>query len=308
MKKTATIIVLCYNHEKYIRDTLESILNQTYSDIQILINDDCSTDNSWSIVLSYKEILSKKYKDISLHRNNQNIGITKSLNNALKKAKGEVIKLIAGDDFLECSYIENVADAIFAGANTVMTNAYYVSDGSTYEKPQIMGLVYKTNPMVSNKRLFERIFAFNFICAPSFAFSRRIFDDYGLFDESLPVEDLEYWLRITKDDKIAITYLEEPLVYYRKSVNSMTSIVKNEKYESRNITMYSSSISVRKKYKHYLPNIRYKIVLTRLICSYMKKAKEDNLLELQKICYSDTKELGLLIGPMVRILFRLKII
>ena len=161
MNRIVTIIVLCYNHEKYIHDTLDSILNQTYSDIQILINDDCSTDNSWDIVLSYKELLSQKYKDVSIQRNNQNLGITKSLNNALRKAKGEVIKLIAGDDFLECTYVERVAAAIFSGADTVMTNAYYVADGSTYEEPQIIGLVYKTNPMTCSKRLFERIYEFN---------------------------------------------------------------------------------------------------------------------------------------------------
>ena len=308
MNRIITIIVLCYNHEKYIRDVLESILNQTYTDIQILINDDCSTDNSWNLILSYKEILSQKYKDISLHRNNQNLGITKSLNNILQKAKGDVIKLIAGDDFLERSYIESVSAAFLTGADAVMTNAYYVSDTSTYEKPQIIGPVYKSDPTQSSKRLFERIFEFNFICAPSIALSRRIFDYYGLFDESLPVEDLEYWLRITKDDNITISYLEEPLVYYRKSNDSMTSTVKNEKYESRNITMYSSSISVRRKYKKYLPKTKYRICLAKLICDYMKKARKDNLKQLQKLCYADTKELGFPIGIIVRLLFRLNLL
>lgn len=306
MDKLVSIIVLCYNHQRFILDNLSSIANQSYKNIQLLINDDCSVDNSWDMIISYENYLKSVFSDVQVNRNQHNIGITKSLNNMIRKAKGDIVKLIAGDDFLDCHYVERIVKAFSGGSDVVMTNAYYVADESTYGNPKIISKVFTSDPMVSKGRLFNRVFEFNFICAPSVAISKKTFDIYGLFDETLPVEDLEYWLRITKDDKISFFYIDDPLVFYRKSNNSMTSDVRNEQYESRNIIMYSSSIAVRKKYKKYISLNRYRIVLGKLIHYYLLKAQDEGMHELQKKCSKDIKELGPVIGTVFRLYFEMR--
>ena len=81
-----------YNGEKYLREAIESILNQTFTDFEFLIVNDGSTDSSLEIILSYPD------ERIRVIRNDRNIGLTKSLNKALQQAKGEYIARQDADD------------------------------------------------------------------------------------------------------------------------------------------------------------------------------------------------------------------
>jgi len=88
-------IVMCvYNTEKYLRQAVESVLNQTLSDFEFLILDDASTDNSYEILKKYE----KKDNRIKLYRNEQNSGFTKSLNKIISHAKTEYILKMDSDD------------------------------------------------------------------------------------------------------------------------------------------------------------------------------------------------------------------
>ena len=94
-----TVILPFYNNEKYIKKSLISILNQSYKNWLLILINDCSTDNSLKIVnevLKSKKISKKKYK---LILNKKNLGITKSLNKALKIAKSKYIARADADDF-----------------------------------------------------------------------------------------------------------------------------------------------------------------------------------------------------------------
>lgn len=307
MRKKVSIIVLCYNHEKYIIDTLNSIIDQSYNDIEILINDDCSSDNSWNILMSYKHKLEEKFQNVIIQKSDENLGITKSLNNMIRIAKGDIIKSIAGDDYFDPKYIERVVEMFTNKIDAVMTNAYVVFEESTYNNPQIMKKVYNYIPDLRKEGLFDRIFSHNFICAPSIALTQEVFEKNGLYDEKLPVEDLEFWLRATKENNFSIAYIEDPLIYYRKSLNSMTSIVKNEHYESKKIVMYSSSLQARKKYEAYLPKIKYKIRMCKLILDFLMIAQNDCLEKLQTLCYKDAEELGIGYKMLIIVLAKTKI-
>ena len=87
-------VMSSYNSEKTISASIESILNQSYKNIELLIIDDCSTDNSYEILKEYE----LNYDSINVFRNNKNIGLTKSLNIILKKTKGKFIARQDADD------------------------------------------------------------------------------------------------------------------------------------------------------------------------------------------------------------------
>lgn len=92
-KGLISVIMSNYNTpEEYLREAIESILNQTYSDFEFIIVDDCSTDNSLEIIKSYKD------SRISVIKNKVNMGITKSLNRALAVSKGEFVARMDADD------------------------------------------------------------------------------------------------------------------------------------------------------------------------------------------------------------------
>ena len=92
-KDLISVVMSNYNtEESYLRASIESILNQTYENFEFIIVDDCSTDNSIDVIESYSD------KRIKLIKNKENMGLTKSLNVAIKEAKGEFIARMDADD------------------------------------------------------------------------------------------------------------------------------------------------------------------------------------------------------------------
>ena len=83
-----------YNGLPYLQKSIDSILNQTYKDFEFIIIDDCSTDKTWNILSEYAQ----KDKRIRLFKNEENLGLTKSLNKGLKVVQGEYIARMDGDD------------------------------------------------------------------------------------------------------------------------------------------------------------------------------------------------------------------
>lgn len=103
-----SVIVSVYNEEKYLRRCLDSILNQTYKDIEIIIINDGSTDNSEDIILEYKE----KYLDIIKYFKKNNTGIAETRNVGIEKAAGEYFIFVDADDYVEHSLIEKLMKCV----------------------------------------------------------------------------------------------------------------------------------------------------------------------------------------------------
>lgn len=102
MTKLVSIVIPCYNQEKYIADAIMSAENQTYKDIEIVFIDDCSTDGSLEVANELK----KKYTNIVVLKNETNLGVVDSRNKAIDVAKGFYILPLDGDDTIEPTYIE----------------------------------------------------------------------------------------------------------------------------------------------------------------------------------------------------------
>lgn len=103
MKTTKiSVIMSVYNGQEHLRESIKSILSQIYKNFEFLIIDDASTDNSLKIIKKY----AKKDKRIKIIKNKENIGLTKSLNNAIKQAKGKYIARQDADDFSEKNRLE----------------------------------------------------------------------------------------------------------------------------------------------------------------------------------------------------------
>ncbi len=114
-----SIIITAYNVEKFLRQTVESCINQTFKDIEIIIVEDCSTDSTLSIINELKDIDSR----IRLIQNSQNSGAGQSRRNGLDNAKGEYFLLLDGDDYIEENFIEELYNT------AINTDADIVSGG-----------------------------------------------------------------------------------------------------------------------------------------------------------------------------------
>lgn len=104
-----TILVICYNQERYIRQSLDSVLLEDIKPYEIIIGDDCSTDGTREVLRQYKE----KYPNIiKLIFNEKNIGIFANLNNIIQFANGDVISFLAGDDWYKSNFLKSMNEAI----------------------------------------------------------------------------------------------------------------------------------------------------------------------------------------------------
>ncbi len=104
MKDGITVIIPCYNVEKYLDSCVQSIINQTYKNLEIILVDDCSTDNTWKIIKQYE----KKYDNIKALKNEKNSGAGYSRNRAVEIASNQYISFIDSDDYIELNFYETM--------------------------------------------------------------------------------------------------------------------------------------------------------------------------------------------------------
>ncbi len=179
-----SVVMSVYNGQKYLREAIESILSQTFTDFEFIIVNDGSTDSSVEIIQSYPD------KRIRLINNERNIGLTKSLNKALKLAGGEYIARQDADDISlpnrfeeQIKYFEKHPETVLLG-----TSFYRIGrDGEVIGKR-----IALANP--GNKLRQENQFMHG-----SVMFRKEVIDNLGGYNESIRYsQDYELWLRIAK--------------------------------------------------------------------------------------------------------------
>ena len=97
-----SVIIPVYNVEPYLKEALDSVINQTLREIEIICIDDCSTDNSYNILEEY----AKKDNRIIIIKNEENLGVGISRNKGIRLSKGEYIGFVDGDDYIVNNYFE----------------------------------------------------------------------------------------------------------------------------------------------------------------------------------------------------------
>ena len=108
MEDLITVIVPCYNVEKYVDKCLDSIINQTYKNLEIILVEDCSTDKTYECIKDYP----KKDKRIRIIKNKKNSGLSYSRNAGIKTAKGKYLSFIDSDDYITNNFYESMLDVI----------------------------------------------------------------------------------------------------------------------------------------------------------------------------------------------------
>ncbi|MBO5090305.1 MAG: glycosyltransferase [Clostridia bacterium] len=264
-----SIIIPCYNHEAFLDDCLCSILAQTYPNMELLICDDCSPDNSYEKIMSYREELEKKFNNVIILKNEVNLGVTKNVNRMLKLVKGEFVKTIASDDCMAPDAISEMAHFLIENSqiDVVVSNGIKVPEEQRY--PDFSGdVIYNALPDFSADGFFIRVAQCNQISAPAAMVRMSVYEKFGLYDENIKVEDFEFWLRIFKDGKAKIAFLDKALIYYRINANSMSSNTNNKTIEKRRKLLFDAEIQSLYKYKDYFePHAFAEIILNRIIAA-----------------------------------------
>ena len=148
-----SIVIPVYNVEKYLKECLESVINQSYTDYEIICVEDASTDASYNILLDY----SLKYEKIRLIRNLENRGLSYSRNVGLEIASGEYVWFVDSDDYIEPDALQSIADKLSDEAVDILNINYKeLARGGHFGKEN-MDLPYeKLNKVSEIKEYFSK--------------------------------------------------------------------------------------------------------------------------------------------------------
>lgn len=193
-----SIICLCYNHERFIKEALDSVLAQTYGNLEVIIVDDSSTDNSVTIIEEYCRL----YPQLKFISTGENIGNCAAFNKGWRISKGEYIIDFATDDVLLPDRVEKQVKA-FQGLDksygVVYTDALYINDQSQPIKYHYKrGKNGRLASFAPSGDIFIEILSKYFICPPTMMMRRDVFDQLGGYDESLAYEDFDFWVRSSR--------------------------------------------------------------------------------------------------------------
>jgi alpha-1,3-rhamnosyltransferase len=198
-----SITVITYNSSEYVLETLESIKEQTYQNIELIVSDDASTDNTVELCTDWIETNKERFVRTEILTVSQNTGISANCNRAVRACNGEWYKGIAGDDALFPDAIEKVIDflALNPHISVLETNSIYYYD-QFEEKNRVE---HWTPPLwffcekITAQEQFRELLINGFLHAPSMFYKIDLFDKVGLFDERFKfIEDRPFWIKITK--------------------------------------------------------------------------------------------------------------
>lgn len=228
-----SVIIPSYNHEKYIKQAINSVLNQTYQNFEIIILDDCSKDKTKKILKNYKD------ERIKILYNQTNIGAVNTLNNLIDLANGEYIALLNSDDYWEKTKLEKQIDLMEKNKEIAacFTWADFVDNHNKLIVENKKNIFQKENRKQEEWLRFFFDYG-NCLCHPSVMIRKKVYDEIGKYNKiyrQLP--DYEFWIRLIK--KYNIHIIEENLTHFRIIENNE----KNTSYlsdENKNLIVYEN--------------------------------------------------------------------
>ena len=217
-----SICIPSYNNEEFIASTLESVLRQTYSNFEVLITDDCSTDGTISVISKFSD------PRIRLVKNERNLGIGGNWQKALSAATGEYVKLLCGDDILYPDCLRRQVEALEDPANSGVTLAVCACDVINTRNEIVLPRRSRLGKgQIKGPRVIRRCVrrGTNFVGEPAVGLFRRDVADLSTtFDFNNPyMVDMDLWAELLKHGDAFID--ETALAGFRISTTAMSTKV-----------------------------------------------------------------------------------
>lgn len=207
-----SILMPAYNCESYISQAIDSVLNQTHQNFELLIADDCSTDNTKKIIDSYEDNRIKRFHNVT------NLGYLQASNKLVKEAKGEYIAFQDADDYSVNNRLEKLVKefAIDSQLACVGSNVYRVDINNN--------IIGDTNFKTNHKEIVEDLPSIFNCVGSALMVKKQVIDElglYNLFFDRIGSEDL-YWFGLISYN-FKVKNIKECLYYYRQTPNSISN-------------------------------------------------------------------------------------
>jgi len=228
MKPLVSICIPTYNGSQYLRECLDSVLTQSFSNYQVIIVDDQSSDNTWEILTQY----ASQDDRIQLFKNEHNLGLVGNWNRCIKLSDGEWIKFVFQDDIIRPDCLELMLETAHIDMPFVLCRRdfFFHSEIDDATKKYYMNIprldeLFSGADLISQNQICHAVLTDvrNFFGEPtSTLIHRSVFQRFGLFNPAMvQLCDLEYWIRVSINT--GIKYIRDPLVKFRVHPSSTSS-------------------------------------------------------------------------------------
>lgn len=237
-----SIAMATYNGEKYLGDQIDSILNQTIQDFELIVCDDCSTDNTWNILLDYQ----LHDKRIKCYRNEKNLGFKKNFEKAIGLCTGDYIALSDQDDVWTEEHLEvlfeNIGESDLVGAGAFLSD----KDGKPFEKEQNSHFGEQISCFIKNKDdWFFYLLHQNCFQGAASLFKKSLVKKALPIPENIQFHD--YWLALIAASDGGFKYVDKKIFFYRQHGNNVTDNERLNFFEK--IKLVIAGKELRKKVK-----------------------------------------------------------
>ena len=193
MHKKISVIMPVYNAEKYLSIAIESILNQTYKNIELICVDDCSSDNSLKIIENYQ----KQDARIRIIKNEENSGPGISRDKGIDVATGKYVAFIDSDDFYECDALETLyRELIKHNASVIFSNWYVYANGKDLAQCPYKNIYYTPDKLTNTFFIcpWGKLFCLDFLNKYNIRFGEHRISEDRLFLQKIYVHIDKIWL------------------------------------------------------------------------------------------------------------------
>lgn len=221
-----SVIIITYNSSRTVVETLESIKRQTYQDIELIVTDDSSKDNTQDVINDWLKVNDGRFERVVTVYSNNNIGLAGNVNRGYRVAQGKFFKCLAGDDCLIDTAIEKYVDYLVSNGNKFcVSNLEIFSGDANIIVPETKVKAYAHCFELCKESRKDKIkrLAFEYVLlSPGYFYDREVIDKLGGLDERFPMSDeVPFAMKVLKAG-YDICALDEKLVLYRYSGESLS--------------------------------------------------------------------------------------
>ena len=219
------VLLATYNGEKYLKCQLDSILNQTHKNIRLLINDDCSTDNTRVILKEYEE----KDDRIKVKYNEKNLGYVKNFEDLLKRVENKYFALSDQDDFWKKEKIEKSLNKLLEeDADLVFTDLEPVDEKLKIITPSMVRFM-QMDKNIKKHQDYKLVFLRNCVTGCTILSKKELINKYIPIPTKKPMVH-DWWMALIISQIGKITFLDEPTIKYRQHGNNQLGIYGMKNY------------------------------------------------------------------------------
>ncbi len=248
-KPLVSIIVITYNSAKYVLETLESAKAQTYANIELIISDDGSTDDTVEICQNWLAENKERFVYSQIITVEKNTGIPANCNRGVKASKGEWIKLIAGDDILLKNCVKDNIEHLENSDIKILFSKLRIFDKKAqYDiRPSIVTFFEK-----ESDEQFRMLLEYDHIGnTPTIFIAKKVIEQVGYYDEEFClIEDYPFWIKCVQYGN-RIHFMNKLTVLYRLHDSSVSLSERNKNHLVDKVDYRNESLKEKYIYPHY---------------------------------------------------------